>query len=172
MAFISVCRAARAVRRDGLRSELRLLREDVHRITLELKERLLRCEKLQVRPCEALRHSAGCGPETGWRGQAARRRLTRLPSLLWSFTIGNSLGILSDSQSKFEIIAAKHRGATADDDGEERTQVREHARTTRFWPLPRRPPRPFANRAKTACQPRRNRFPTVPQPLLNRRPTT
>ncbi len=33
--------------RDGLRSELRLLREDVHRITLELKERLLRVDKLR-----------------------------------------------------------------------------------------------------------------------------
>ncbi|PNH02795.1 Coiled-coil domain-containing protein 39 [Tetrabaena socialis] len=38
-----------AVHRDGLRAELRLLREDVHRITLELKERLLRCEKLQAK---------------------------------------------------------------------------------------------------------------------------
>ncbi|GIL44733.1 hypothetical protein Vafri_2248 [Volvox africanus] len=37
------------VHRDGLRAELRLLREDVHRITLELKERLLRCEKLQAK---------------------------------------------------------------------------------------------------------------------------
>ncbi|KAG2493473.1 hypothetical protein HYH03_008290 [Edaphochlamys debaryana] len=59
------------VHRDGLRAELRLLREDVHRITLELKERLIRCEKLQ---------------------------------------------------SKFEIIAAKHRGAT-EEDGEERSQA-------------------------------------------------
>ncbi len=35
------------VHRDGLRTELKLLREDVHRITLELKERMLRVEKLQ-----------------------------------------------------------------------------------------------------------------------------
>lgn len=37
------------VHRDGLRTELRLLREDVHRITLELKERLLKVEKLQAK---------------------------------------------------------------------------------------------------------------------------
>ncbi|GFR48534.1 hypothetical protein Agub_g10430 [Astrephomene gubernaculifera] len=60
------------VHRDGLRAELRLLREDVHRITLELKERLLRCEKLRA---------------------------------------------------KFEIVSAKNRGASEDDDGEERTQA-------------------------------------------------
>ncbi|GAX79427.1 hypothetical protein CEUSTIGMA_g6868.t1 [Chlamydomonas eustigma] len=35
------------VHRDGLRTELKLLREDVHRITLELKERILKVEKLQ-----------------------------------------------------------------------------------------------------------------------------
>ena len=33
--------------RDGLRTELKLIREDVHRITLELKERILKVEKLQ-----------------------------------------------------------------------------------------------------------------------------
>lgn len=35
------------VHRDGLRTELKLLREDVHRITLELKERVMKAEKLQ-----------------------------------------------------------------------------------------------------------------------------
>ena len=30
-----------------MRTELKLIREDVHRITLELKERMLRVEKLQ-----------------------------------------------------------------------------------------------------------------------------
>lgn len=33
--------------RDSLRTELKLLRDDVHRITLELKERALKVEKLQ-----------------------------------------------------------------------------------------------------------------------------
>eukprot|EP00798_Chlamydomonas_sp_ICE-L_P017612 gene17612-23945_t len=35
------------IHRDGLRQELKLIREDVHRITLELKERIMRVEKLQ-----------------------------------------------------------------------------------------------------------------------------
>ena len=36
-----------AVNRDGLRAELKLVREDVHRITLELRERQTKVEKLQ-----------------------------------------------------------------------------------------------------------------------------
>lgn len=35
--------------RDGLRTELKLLREDLHRITLELKERMMKVEKLQAK---------------------------------------------------------------------------------------------------------------------------
>ncbi|KAJ9515479.1 hypothetical protein QJQ45_016481 [Haematococcus lacustris] len=35
------------VHRDGLRTELKLLRDDIHRITLELRERALKVEKLQ-----------------------------------------------------------------------------------------------------------------------------
>lgn len=37
------------VHRDGLRAELRAARDDVHRLTLELKERALRVEKLQAK---------------------------------------------------------------------------------------------------------------------------
>ncbi len=35
--------------RDGLKAELKLVREDVHRITLELRERQLRAERLAAK---------------------------------------------------------------------------------------------------------------------------
>jgi hypothetical protein len=38
-------------RRDALRIELRLLREDIHRITLELRERALKVQRSATPSC-------------------------------------------------------------------------------------------------------------------------
>lgn len=53
------------VHRDGLRAELKALREDVHRITLELKERLIKVGLGHASQCT---FSLGAFPIYGRRG--------------------------------------------------------------------------------------------------------